>query len=475
MHTAQAFPDMFYEPALPRAINNDDVFHKAELFDVPGGTVKKDGSTTGPEKKYIPQNVFFAIRNVSHEKPHHHKEFTAKNPNWKLHYYDNDMKDAFMEEEFADTSILWAYKQLNPEIGCAKPEIWRLAVLYKFGGMYMDDDATVHTPLDEVVQFTDKLLLGEDAGVWDDRCWKDNFPLSNNSLVTRFGSDPGHASMFNNKWFFNWVMFSAPGHPVLKRILEHIVTLIRAEYSSVFSLIKMSSSDHKGKLLMCASTFPITLTTREVILENKYTSDALGIRTFTIGQYECNMKAWNNDGAPDRWVKAIHNQRKPYLINSEIPPADVCATYYNGRLVQAAGQQEVFIILDGTKHSFPNWDAFVKNGWDSDLIRPIEFTVLNKIEKGEDVTVIGDTYKRSSILGRAEEFKVAAVDLYNSVFSAVNKASDGAAGSVANNSTGVAAMSTASASGGTFSSPTEPVEGVEPNRRKLRKRRKFRR
>ena len=423
---AQAFPDLFYAAALPAAVNNNDVFHKAELFDVAGGTKKKDGSLTTDAKKYIPQNVFFAIRNISHEKPQHHKEFAAKNPNWKLHYYDNDMKDDFMEKEFAGTSLLWAYQQLNPEIGCAKPELWRLAVLYKFGGMYMDDDATVGTPLDEVVQFTDKLLLGEDAGEWDDRCWQDNFPLSNHSLVARFGNDPGHQSLFHNKWFFNWVMFSAPGHPVIKRIMEHIVTLIRAEYSELFSLIKMSAGDHKGKLLMCASTFPITVTTREIILENKYSSDALGIRTFTIKQYDCNMKAWNNDWAPDRWVKAIHNQRKPYLISQEVPPADVCAVYHNGQLVQASGQQEVFIILDGSKHSFPNWDTFVGGGWDADHIHPIEITTLSKIPKGEDVSIKGvNTYLRSTILSRAAEFKAAADALYDTLLSAVDGAAVG--------------------------------------------------
>ena len=43
-----------------------------------------------------------------------------------------------MEESYANTSILWIYNTLNPLIGCSKPEIWRLAVLYKYGGIYLD-------------------------------------------------------------------------------------------------------------------------------------------------------------------------------------------------------------------------------------------------------------------------------------------------------------------------------------------------
>ena len=89
---------------------------------------------------------------------------------------------------FANTSTLWAYEVLNPQIGTSKVEIWRLgyhrhhhhhhhhhhyhhhghhhhyyystAILYAWGGMYMDDDANFGTNLDEVIEETDKLILG---------------------------------------------------------------------------------------------------------------------------------------------------------------------------------------------------------------------------------------------------------------------------------------------------------------------------
>ncbi len=42
--------------------------------------------------------------------------------------------DAFMSKYYANTSFLWAYEVLNPVIGTAKVELWRLAVLYLRGG-----------------------------------------------------------------------------------------------------------------------------------------------------------------------------------------------------------------------------------------------------------------------------------------------------------------------------------------------------
>ncbi len=356
-----------------------------------------------------------AIRNISHERPLHHKEFADLNKNWKIHYYDNEAKDKFMCDHFNGTSLLWAYNLLNPAIGCARAEIWRLAILYIHGGLYLDDDAMIYTPLDEIVKFNDKLLLGEDVGQYDDRCWKDVFPLSNKSLVTRFGISDGHESLFNNKWFFNWAMFSAPGHPVLRRVMKHIVTLIRAEYTT-FSLIKMLNDDHRGKLLMCISTFPLTVTLREVILENKYDKNDLGVRTFTVRDYKCDMKAWNNDWAPDRWTKMIHNQRKEYLIEYESPGGDVCSTMLDGEIVQLGGHHEIFIILNGEKHSFENWDIFVKTQWDTDYIVTVSAKVLGKIPSGEPVNDdTKETYNRLKLLDNMEERKKKSFELFTSI------------------------------------------------------------
>jgi hypothetical protein len=93
--------------------------------------------TTSHQDKFIPRNAWIAIRNVSDEKPAHmtgENGFINRNKNWKINFCDNDIKDSFMESNFAGSSILWAYNILNPAIGTSKVEIWRLAVLYLHGG-----------------------------------------------------------------------------------------------------------------------------------------------------------------------------------------------------------------------------------------------------------------------------------------------------------------------------------------------------
>jgi len=40
-------------------------------------------------------------------------------------------------------------------------EIWRLAVLYVYGGLYMDDDAVLGTRLDDIVASEDRFIIAK--------------------------------------------------------------------------------------------------------------------------------------------------------------------------------------------------------------------------------------------------------------------------------------------------------------------------
>jgi hypothetical protein len=137
--------------------------------------------------KLIPRNVWIAVRNVSDERPRHLADFVKRNANWKVYYCGNKEKDEFIETVYANTSILWAYNILNPLIGTAKVELWRLAVLYAYGGLYMDDDANIENPLDDIVKPLDRFIGGKEGYNVDDRCYVDSYHLSNHTFISRFG------------------------------------------------------------------------------------------------------------------------------------------------------------------------------------------------------------------------------------------------------------------------------------------------
>ena len=104
--------------------------------------------------KRVPRHLWMAFKDVPPEetrKDYLKKMFTKNaNQGWVLHLADNAAKVEFMEKYFAGTSVLWAYKMIHPELGNSAADIWRYAVLYLQGGLYMDDDSFFEASFDDV-------------------------------------------------------------------------------------------------------------------------------------------------------------------------------------------------------------------------------------------------------------------------------------------------------------------------------------
>ena len=281
----------------------------------------------------------------------------------------------------------------------------------------MDDDANFDSKLDDVVQPADKFIAGKEPYDFDDRCYTPDFALSNHSMTMRFGNagmtphpivDVNGANsgasgtnggktntavqstnsvpqqpqqqgtnLFENKFFFNWALFSMPGNPLLLRIMEHIVVLLKHEYLGD-SKIKLSPVDHRGKLLMCATTFPITHAAREMTLENKTLEMGLRVGGIYFKEYGAQMKAWNNDWRPDRWVKQIHKHRMPYLREDAPPRAEM----FEGKVIQGKGQREIFLVQQKTRRAFPDFGTFTAMKFTLDDVQLVNVDVINVIKLG---------------------------------------------------------------------------------------------
>lgn len=83
-----------------------------------------------------------------------------KNPFWKYHFYDDQKIEQFLKEEFPP-EYYKAYKSLT--IGAAKADFFRYAVLYKFGGVYLDIDSYVKTPFDEFLNESDNAIVSHEG------------------------------------------------------------------------------------------------------------------------------------------------------------------------------------------------------------------------------------------------------------------------------------------------------------------------
>lgn len=356
--------------------------NEIEGFDLPilpSSFLPFNYNVTTPSDKFIPRNVFIAVRKVD-VIDKHILQFMNINPSWHFNLCDNDCKDAFMNTVFKNTSILWAYNILNPAIGTSKVEIWRLAVLFIYGGLYIDDDSIIWDPLDKVVEIGDKFIVGKEGYDYDDRCYVNEYSISNHSLNIRFG-EKNNERLFGGKFFLNWILFSAPGSPIILRTFEHIVQLIKAEYLCT-SLIKMSKSDHRGKLLMCATTYPITLSCRELVLEN-FPDLGLRVAGEWFKEYHAVMKVWYSDFLPDHWVRMIHHVKVPYLAEYRHPILEkVKSGEAEGSLVQAVGDRQVYIVMNHTKRGFPDLNTFMSMKLDFSNVTILPGNVVRDIPTG---------------------------------------------------------------------------------------------
>lgn len=109
------------------------------------------------------------------------------NPQYRYEFYDDQRIDAFFKAEFDDKTYK-AYKRLD--IGAAKADFFRYAVLYKFGGVYLDLDGYTFRNLDKMIKPDDSAIITKER-------------------------NPGVLAQYA-------LVFEA-GHPILKTCIEKIL------------------------------------------------------------------------------------------------------------------------------------------------------------------------------------------------------------------------------------------------------------
>ena len=110
-----------------------------------------------------------------------------RNPQYRYEFYDDNRIDTFFKEEYGE-SVYQAYKRID--IGAAKADFFRYAVLYKFGGVYLDIDGYTTRNLDDMIKPDDAAIITEER-------------------------NPGILAQYA-------LVFEA-GHPMLKRCVDKIL------------------------------------------------------------------------------------------------------------------------------------------------------------------------------------------------------------------------------------------------------------
>ena len=106
-------------------------------------------------------------------------------PDWEYRYHNTEDRDEYMKKN-APKKVYEAYSKLTN--GAAQADLWRLFVLNKEGGVYMDIDGHAVWPLS-------KMIRPEDSEVF----------------------------LLNKQHFTNYFIASAPNNPILEKTIDIIV------------------------------------------------------------------------------------------------------------------------------------------------------------------------------------------------------------------------------------------------------------
>lgn len=119
------------------------------------------------------------------------KRMRNKNPEYDYQFYDDLRVDKFIRDEYGQ-EVFTLFKRIN--IGAAKADFFRYAILYKKGGIYVDIDSLIHKKLDD-------------------------FILPNDSAIISFEN--------NLEFYGQWALVFEAEHTFLKKTLEIVIDNIK--------------------------------------------------------------------------------------------------------------------------------------------------------------------------------------------------------------------------------------------------------
>lgn len=110
-------------------------------------------------QRKIPRVVFrtgpFKLNKAPKEIEQNLQDLLDKNPGYIQVYFDDNDRRNFIQEFFPE--YLPEYDVLIP--GAFQADLWRLLVIYKYGGIYNDMGNTYIIPIDEIIKEDDNIIL----------------------------------------------------------------------------------------------------------------------------------------------------------------------------------------------------------------------------------------------------------------------------------------------------------------------------
>ena len=165
----------------------------------------------------IPKIIYqtWKTKNLSPEQILIKNKIKELNPEYDIILYDDNDIDIFIKNNY-DIEIYNTFKLIK--IGAMKADYWRLLILYKYGGIYLDFDSSINKSLNELIRDDDDAIISRER---------------------------------NLGYFIQWCLIFSKEHPILLDCINRVTKNINNCY---LNKKKMSSKD----LLYCSGPGSLT-------------------------------------------------------------------------------------------------------------------------------------------------------------------------------------------------------------------------
>ena len=105
----------------------------------------------------IPKKIFQTHESIDLLPDYYIKNLKDLNKGWEYIFHDKDERKKFLLENYGKNYV---DKLDSFERGAHKADLWRLCVLYKYGGCYLDADVSMFVPFNEIIKnCSEKLII----------------------------------------------------------------------------------------------------------------------------------------------------------------------------------------------------------------------------------------------------------------------------------------------------------------------------
>ena len=220
-------------------------------------------NSTAAIQRGIPKYIWQTMKEVPRTLPQYARDMFNNNPGWFAGTMDDDDVNAFMQHVFAKTSILWAFRKINPKLGAMKADIWRYAVLYALGGVYIDADSSFKNKLDSYLKPDDGFVFATESNKYPG-CYQEDFYLGS----AQYNNEQFLATLpFTKYKLVQWMLIARPRHPVMLAALRNIVSIVKHLYLK--KPVMLGSTTNRARLVCTTGPDLLTATMREVIWKHR--------------------------------------------------------------------------------------------------------------------------------------------------------------------------------------------------------------